>query len=137
MPTRPLASAFGRRSAHALGQEGAQLGLVLRIGAAGVGRLATAGAGKGGVLVVAALQEALVVEEQGAGERVAQVGGEGRRLVAGPVGAQGRLEIRRLVGAVEEAQERHEGRRTHEHALRVAQGIADEQARMVLRRERA
>ena len=94
-------------------------------------RLATESPGKGGVLVVAALQEVLVVEEQGAGERVAQVSGEGGRLVAGPLGTQGRLEIRGLVGAVEEAQERHEGRRTHEHALGVAQGIADEKARMV------
>src|SRR6185295_17786407 len=86
---------------------------------------------EGGVLVLSPLQEALVVEEQGTRERVAQVGGERRGLVSRPGRAQGGLEVGRLVGPVEEAQEGNEGRRADQHALRVAQGVANEEARVL------
>ena len=122
-----------RRGARAAARAARGVG---RIGAAGVGRLPPRRAGERRVLLLAAKREALVLEEARARQRGGEVGGQGLRLLPRPSRPQGRLERVRLVLAVEEAQEGHERRRAHEHPLRVAEGVANEQPGVCLVRRR-
>ena len=98
--------------------------------------VATGGAREGGVFQLATRGEGRVVQEARPRQRVGEVGGQPTRLVACPALAQSRLEGARLVGAVEEPQEGDQRRRAHEHALGVAQRVADEQTGVLLVRRR-